>query len=88
MPFSFIPCAGSRRPEARPAPTRVRAMEERIACEITFPRVIGYRYDLPSERLTAHFTDDSDYALSTPNSRPAPRMRRSSASAASTRSTI
>ena len=30
-------------------PTRVRALEERIACEITFPRLQGYRYELPSE---------------------------------------
>jgi type III restriction enzyme len=43
----------------------VRALEERIACEMTFPRLQGYRYELPSERLTASFTDDSHMALST-----------------------
>ena len=40
VPFSFIPAAGSRRSASRAAetPTRVRALEERVACEITFPR--------------------------------------------------
>lgn len=32
---------------------------ERDALEITFPRVEGYRVELPAERLTAHFTADS-----------------------------
>jgi type III restriction enzyme len=45
--------------------TRVRALEERLACEIRFPRVTGYRYDIVSERLTATFTSDSRYVLST-----------------------
>jgi len=66
VPFSFIPCSGSATdPKPGPMPTRVRALEERIACEITFPRLIGYRYDLPKERLTANFTQDSMMALST-----------------------
>ena len=43
----------------------MRALAERIACEITFPRLIGYRYDLAGEVLTAKFTDDSKYILST-----------------------
>jgi type III restriction enzyme len=66
VPFSFIPCSGSATdPKPGPMPTRVRALEDRISCEITFPRVTGYRYDLPSERLTHHFTEDSKLALST-----------------------
>jgi type III restriction enzyme len=66
VPFSFIPCSGSATdPKPGPIPTRVRALEERIACEITFPRLVGYRYDLPKERLTAHFTEDSKMAIST-----------------------
>jgi len=66
VPFSFIPCSGSS-PEIKPGPqpTRVRALEERIAYEITFPRLMGYRYDLPDEKLTADFTDDSRLVLST-----------------------
>lgn len=66
VPFSFIPCAGSStQPKDGPAPTHVRALAERIGCEITFPRVSGYRYELPAERLQAEFTEDSKYVLST-----------------------
>ncbi|MDO8795614.1 MAG: DEAD/DEAH box helicase family protein [Vicinamibacterales bacterium] len=66
VPFSFIPCSGSS-PDPRPGPipTRVRALEDRIASEITFPRLLGYRYDVPSERLSATFSADSKLALST-----------------------
>ncbi|MBE9480003.1 MAG: restriction endonuclease subunit R [Chloroflexi bacterium] len=66
VPFSFIPCSGSAtEPKPGPIPTRVRALEERIACEITFPCLVGYRYDLPKERLSVHFTEDSKMAIST-----------------------
>jgi type III restriction enzyme len=66
VPFSFIPCSGSTTdPKPGPIPTRVRALEERIACEITFPRIDGYRYELPAERLTAKFSPDSRMALTT-----------------------
>ncbi|MEW5765554.1 MAG: BPTD_3080 family restriction endonuclease [Acidobacteriota bacterium] len=66
VPFSFIPCSGTPvDPKPGPAPTRVRALEDRSACEITFPRVTGYRYDLPSERITATFSSDSHLTLST-----------------------
>lgn len=66
VPFSFIPCAGTATTPKPPPPlTRVRALEERIDCEITFPRVAGYRYDLPAERVRASFTEDSKLALST-----------------------
>ncbi|MCX6841969.1 MAG: DEAD/DEAH box helicase family protein [candidate division WOR-3 bacterium] len=66
VPFSFIPCSGSSvDPKPGRTPTHVRALEARIACEITFPRLIGYRYVLPEERLEAWFTEDSRYSLST-----------------------
>jgi len=66
VPFSFIPCAGAgEHKPAGPPPIRVRALEERIEQEITFPRVSGYRYELPAERLEARFTDESKYVLST-----------------------
>ena len=49
VPFSFIPSAGSATdPKPASPPTRIRALEDRIACEITFPRVVGYRYELAS----------------------------------------
>ena len=66
VPFSFIPCSGATTdPKPGPLPSRVRALESRIACEITFPRLLGYRYDVAGERLTATFTDESRLALST-----------------------
>jgi len=66
VPFSFIPSAGSSSdPKPGPIPTRVRALDDRLACEITFPRIDAYRYDLPAERLTAVFNKDSRLVLST-----------------------
>jgi type III restriction enzyme len=66
VPFSFIPTVGSMgdmTPQRQP--TRVRALSEREHLEITFPRLAGYRYELPSERLNARFTEDSRMVLST-----------------------
>ena len=66
VPFSFIPTSGSgTEVTPGPTPTRVRALEDRIACEITFPRLLGYRYEIPTERLRATFSDESTLALST-----------------------
>ncbi|MDI6816678.1 MAG: DEAD/DEAH box helicase family protein [Actinomycetota bacterium] len=66
VPFSFIPCSGATvDPKPGPLPTRVRAFESRIAFEITFPRLLGYRYDVAGEQLDANFTDESKLALST-----------------------
>ena len=44
---------------------QVKAMHpERDALEIRFPRVEGYRVELPEERLTADFNEDSILVLS------------------------
>lgn len=65
VPFSFIPCAGSaKEPRLGPAPTRVQSVPERSAFGITFPKVVGYRYDLDGERLEARFTGESRMTLS------------------------
>ncbi len=66
VPFSFIPCAGSN-PDPEPGPeiTHVRALADRISREILFPRLTGYRYELPCEKLKAVFTDESRLVLST-----------------------
>src|SRR5207249_3839443 len=37
---------------------------ERAGSAITFPRLVGYRYDLGEDRITAKFTDDSKIVLS------------------------
>ncbi|MGA2441077.1 MAG: DEAD/DEAH box helicase family protein [Tepidisphaeraceae bacterium] len=66
VPFSFIPCSGAGKdPKPGPIPTHVRALEDRIGCEITFPRLDGYRYELPAERLDAKFDAKSKLALTT-----------------------
>ena len=66
VPFSFIPCSGATiDPKPGPLPTRVRALESRIACEITFPRLLGYRYDVAGEWLAVTFTEESRLTLST-----------------------
>ncbi len=66
VPFSFIPTAGST--VAPPLPKqlyRVRALPERAELTIEYPRVVGYRYELPPERIEARFSDDSRLNLTT-----------------------
>ena len=46
-------------------PTRVRALEARIDCEITFPRLVGYKYDFSAGRLKYRFDDSTRVTLST-----------------------
>lgn len=66
VPFSFIPCSGSAiDPKPPDPPSHVKALDERIQCEITFPRVSGYRYDLPRDSLTVAFDEKAHMALST-----------------------
>lgn len=66
VPFSFIPVAGGPQPTAAERRiTHVRAMEERAEREITFPRVVGYRFRLPERRLDAAFGKESRLVLST-----------------------
>jgi type III restriction enzyme len=67
VPFSFIPCSGAPVDAIKVGvmPTRVRALTDRAALEITFPRLTGYRFDLPAETLSAQFTEDSKMSLST-----------------------
>jgi len=67
VPFSFIPCSGATNdPKPGPIPTRVRSLDARADCEITFPRVVGYRYDLAGEQLPEPVFDlDAKMTLST-----------------------
>ena len=52
-------------PPPRPRETvQVRAISpDRDACEIRFPRVQGYRVELPEEHVDAKFDDDSTFEL-------------------------
>jgi type III restriction enzyme len=59
IPFDFAASPQVAKPTKPKPVTRVQAIKERSALEIVFPRVSGYRRDLPSEKLEAVFTEDS-----------------------------
>jgi type III restriction enzyme len=63
VPFDFTAKPVVVKP-SRPSETvRVHAVKERAALEIRFPRIEGYRVELPNERITAQFTADSRLEL-------------------------
>jgi type III restriction enzyme len=64
IPFDFTAKPVVAPPQPPRETVQVRAMiPERDKCEIAFPRVAGYRVQLPEERLAARFTDDSTLVL-------------------------
>ncbi|HQR03661.1 MAG: DEAD/DEAH box helicase family protein [Proteobacteria bacterium] len=64
IPFDFNAKPVIAPPQKPRETIQVRAMRpERDALEISFPRVQGYRAELPEERLTAEFNDDSTLEL-------------------------
>ncbi|MEK7950445.1 BPTD_3080 family restriction endonuclease [Luteolibacter soli] len=59
IPFDFTAKPVVANPKPPKETVRVHAVRpDRDALEITFPRVQGYRTELPSERLSAKFNDD------------------------------
>ena len=64
IPFDFTAKPVVSAPQPPRETVHVRAISpERDACEIRFPRVEGYHVELPEERLTAEFTQDSTLVL-------------------------
>jgi len=60
IPFDFTAKPVVAPPQPPRETIHVKAMRpERDALEIRFPRVVGYRVELPEERLTALFNEDS-----------------------------
>src|SRR6185312_14088687 len=59
IPFDFAASPQVVKPTKPKPVTRVHAIKERAALEIVFPRVSGYRRNLPSEKFEAVFTEDS-----------------------------
>ncbi|MEX0684303.1 MAG: DEAD/DEAH box helicase family protein [Dehalococcoidia bacterium] len=60
IPFDFTAKPVVPKPQLPRETIQVKAMHpERDALEIRFPRVAGYRVELPNERLTAEFNVDS-----------------------------
>jgi len=65
IPFDFTAKPVIAPPQRPRETVQVKAVRpERDALEIRFPRVEGYRVELPEERLTASFNDDSILELS------------------------
>ena len=65
IPFDFTAKPVVAPPQPPRETVAVKAISpERDALEICFPRVEGYRVELPEERLTADFNDDSILELS------------------------
>ncbi|WP_045566965.1 BPTD_3080 family restriction endonuclease [Burkholderia ubonensis] len=63
IPFDF-----TAKPQVAPIKpprkmTRVAAVRERAALEMVIPRVVGYRIDLPEEKLHANFNPNSKLVL-------------------------
>ena len=60
IPFDFTAKPVIAPPQPPQETIQVKAMRpERDSLEIRFPRVVGYRVELPEERLTAEFNEDS-----------------------------
>ena len=63
IPFDFATEPVKIKKKAPKPVTRVFALRERAALAIRFPRVAGYRNELPDERFDARFTEDSRFTL-------------------------
>jgi type III restriction enzyme len=63
IPFDFAAQPVVAKPTPLKPTTRVHAVQGRAALEITFPRVEGYRVELPHDRLAATFSADSRLEL-------------------------
>ncbi len=63
IPFDFTAKPVVSKPVPPRETVQVKALREREALEVQFPRVQGYRVELPEERLTAEFTADSELVL-------------------------
>jgi type III restriction enzyme len=65
VPFTFLATTGAGKTRKPKPVATVRALPERSHLRIEFPHVMGYRYELPTERLEARFDASSVLELST-----------------------
>lgn len=64
VPFDFVPSdVNAVPPKPAPPTTEVRTLPERSEYRITFPRLDGYRVEIPDEELHADFTIESHLHL-------------------------
>jgi type III restriction enzyme len=65
VPFQFIPTVAKTKDLTLKPTRRVHADPGRAAAQITFPRLTGYRIELPDEKLWSEFTERSHLVLTT-----------------------
>jgi len=64
VPFAFIPASGATAdPPPRLPLTRVRSLPERAHTRMTFPRLDGYKWEVPDEHLSAAWDIESALVL-------------------------
>ncbi len=65
VPFAFIPTSGRKLTDTPGKPTyHVQTKDAQSDSHISFPRVVGYRYEAPDGELVAKFTSTSRVVLS------------------------
>ncbi|MEN3792173.1 DEAD/DEAH box helicase family protein [Fulvimarina sp. MAC3] len=67
IPFDFATEGRRTAPTPPKKLTHIRALKERAACAIRFPRVAGYRTELPDDRFSYEFDKDSALTVTTDN---------------------
>jgi hypothetical protein len=60
VPFTFLTTAGPGKTRKPKPVLTVRSLPERSNLRIEFPRVLGYRFKMPTERLDARFDEKVD----------------------------
>ncbi len=65
VPFTFLTTTGKGKTRPPKSILTVRSLPERSHLRIEFPHVVGYRYEMPVERLSATFDEKSLLELST-----------------------
>jgi len=65
VPFTFLSATKPGRPRSPKPISEVRALPERSHLRIEFPRVVGYRFEMPTERIEARFDEKAILELST-----------------------
>ena len=65
VPFTFLATTGKGKARPIRPVLEVKALPERRRLRMEFPRVVGYRFEMPTERIEATFDDRSILELST-----------------------
>ncbi|GGP12990.1 DEAD/DEAH box helicase family protein [Nonomuraea glycinis] len=65
VPFQFMPTSGKVVDPKLRVTRHVRAIPGREQAEITFPRLVGYRIELPDEELIPDFDEESRLRITT-----------------------